>query len=301
MKISIEILSYQRKFIWELAWFKVWRSQFTFDIRSSCTYLLFKSNILVFVIYWFRHDSWHSKQSRIIAYFKFAINRKSLINQSSKSSKSKNWNQHMFAKSFRIVFNKNVFEKSIKLSYKMSDVFCTNLKSFVEISFFIFIFLRLFSIFLLAFAFVSIVSIARMNCINVCEQVISIIDDVNIEFVASKRNWEKTKNRLFEYLVTKHQKFEFSTLYIQNHISNLEETSSRSSVYFIIYVIVCIFCELIANQFLYQLQWYWSSISRINLHSSSKYKYFYSHRKSDKSESLSWSKIQSVEQSFRFD
>ena len=59
LKISIEILFYQREFIWELAWFRAWRSQSTFDIRSSCTYLLFKSNILVFVIYWFKHDSWH--------------------------------------------------------------------------------------------------------------------------------------------------------------------------------------------------------------------------------------------------
>ena len=242
-----------------------------------------------------------SEQSRIIAYFKSAINRKSLISQNSKSSKSKSWDQHMSAKSFRIVFNKDVFEKSIKLSYKMSDVFCTNLKSSVETSFFIFILLRLLSIFLLALAFVSIVSAARMSCISVCEQVISIIDDVNIEFVASKRSWEETRDRLLEYLVTKHQKFESSTLYIQNHISDLEEASSRSSAYFIIYVIVCIFCELTADQSLYQLQWFRSSISRINLHSSSKYRYLYSHRKSDKSESLSWSETQSVEQSSRLD
>ena len=32
--VSIEILFYQRKFIWELVRFKVWRSQSTFDIRS---------------------------------------------------------------------------------------------------------------------------------------------------------------------------------------------------------------------------------------------------------------------------
>ena len=46
-EISIEILFYQRKFIWELERFKIWRLQFIFDIRSSCTYLFFKSNILV--------------------------------------------------------------------------------------------------------------------------------------------------------------------------------------------------------------------------------------------------------------
>ena len=64
-----------------------------------------------------------SKQSRITIYFKFAINQKSSINRNSKSSKSKNLNQHMFAKSIRIVFSENLFEKSIKLSYKMLDVF----------------------------------------------------------------------------------------------------------------------------------------------------------------------------------
>ena len=50
LRISIEILSYQRKFSWRLARFETWRSQSIFDIRSSCTYLLFKSNIHVFVI-----------------------------------------------------------------------------------------------------------------------------------------------------------------------------------------------------------------------------------------------------------
>ena len=50
LRISIEILSYQREFSWELARFETWRSQFTFDIWFFCTYLLFKSNIHVFVI-----------------------------------------------------------------------------------------------------------------------------------------------------------------------------------------------------------------------------------------------------------
>ena len=34
-EISIEILFYQRKFIWKLARFEIWRSQFIFDIRFS--------------------------------------------------------------------------------------------------------------------------------------------------------------------------------------------------------------------------------------------------------------------------
>ena len=74
-----------------------------------------------------------------------------------------------------------------------------------------------------------------------------------------------------------------------------------SSVYFIIYVIVCTLCELTANQSLYRLQRSRSQISRIDLHSSSKYRYLYSYRKSDRSESLSWSETQSVEQSSRLD
>ena len=72
------------------------------------------------------------KQSQITIYFKFAINQKSLINQNLKNSKSKNLNQHIIAKSIRIIFNENLFEKWIKLLYKMLDVFN-------EISFFIFI------------------------------------------------------------------------------------------------------------------------------------------------------------------
>ena len=112
-----------------------------------------------------------SKQSQITIYFKFVINQKSLISQSLKNPKSKNLNQHMIAKSIRTVFNENLFEKWIKLLYKMFDVFS-------EISFFIFIFFRFFSIFLFVFVIVSIMSIATMNCINVYEQTISIIDRV---------------------------------------------------------------------------------------------------------------------------
>ena len=134
---------------------------------------------------------------QIIVYFKFTINQKSSIDQISKNSKSKISKQHMFAKSIRIVFSKILFEKSIKSLYKLFHVFD-------EISFFIFILFRFFSIFFLVFAFVSIVFAARMNCINVYQQIISIIDRVNIEFIVSKRNWKKTRNKLLEYSVTKH-------------------------------------------------------------------------------------------------
>ena len=121
-------------------------------------------------------------QMRIVFYFKFTVNQKSSINRNSKSSKSKNLNQHMFAKSIRIVFNENLFEKSIDLSCKLSNVFChlkfSNSNKIAKVVFFIFILFRLFSILFLVFAIVSIMSIATMNCINVYEQVISIIDRV---------------------------------------------------------------------------------------------------------------------------
>ena len=163
---------------------------------------------------------------QIIVYFKFTINQKSSIDQISKNSKSKISKQHMFAKSIRIVFNKILFEKSIKLLYKLFHVFD-------ETFFFIFIFFRFFFDFFFVFAFVSIVFVARMNCINVYQQVISIIDRVNIEFIASRRNWEKTRNKLLEYSVTKHQKFEFSMLYIQNHVQNQKEINNRLLVCFV--------------------------------------------------------------------
>ena len=97
------------------------------------------------------------------------------------------------------------------------------------------------------------------------------------------------------------QKLESSILYTLNYLLDFEETNSRSFVYFIIYVIVCIFDELIVNQFLYQLQWFRLQIFRKDLHQSSKYKYFYSHRKFDRSDSLHWSKTQNVEKSSRLD
>ena len=86
------------------------------------------------------------------------------------------------------------------------------------------------------------------------------------------------------------QKFEFSILYTLDYVLNFEEANFRSSVYFIN------FRELTADQFFYQLQWFRFQVFRIDLHSSSKHKYFYSHRKSDRSESLFWSETQNVEQ-----
>ena len=75
-----------------------------------------------------------SNQMRIIAYFKFAINQKLSINQNSKSSNSKNLNQHMSAKFIRTNFNK-CFEKSIFLSYKMSNIFYIKSKIFLQSKF----------------------------------------------------------------------------------------------------------------------------------------------------------------------
>ena len=131
-----------------------------------------------------------SKQLRITIYFKFTINQKSSINQNLKKLKLKSSNQHIFAKSIRIVFNKKLFQKLIVLSCKSTNVFYVKIKflqikskssksrTFAKISFFLFILFRLFSIFLFAFAFVSIISITRINCINVYEQIVSIIDRV---------------------------------------------------------------------------------------------------------------------------
>ena len=132
-------------------------------------------------------SSRQTHQSQIIVYFLSAVNQKTSISQSLKSSNSKSFQQHTFAKTIRSV----LFEKSIKLSYKSAIVFCvenrfsqvldfskSKSRSFAEVVFFIFILFRLFSIFFLAFAIVSIVSTATMSCINVYEQVISIIDRI---------------------------------------------------------------------------------------------------------------------------
>ena len=66
-----------------------------------------------------------SNQMKIIVYFKFAINKKSSINQISTSSKMKSLKRFISAKSIRIAFI-NCFEKSIILSYKMFDIFDFN-------------------------------------------------------------------------------------------------------------------------------------------------------------------------------
>ena len=48
----------------------------------------------------------------------------------------------------------------------------------------------------------------------------------------------RREDKLLEYLVTKHQKFESSILYIQNYVSDLEETSNQLFACFIIYCIL---------------------------------------------------------------
>ena len=101
-----------------------------------------------------------SNQMRIVFYFKFTVNQKSSISRNSKNSKSKNLNQHMFAKSIRTVFSENLFDKSIDLSCKLSNVFChlkfSNSNRIAKVVFFIFIFFRLFSILLFVLANVYI-------------------------------------------------------------------------------------------------------------------------------------------------
>ena len=120
-------------------------------------------------------------QSRITVYFMLAVNQKISINQISKSSKSKTSKQYMFAKFIRIAFNKSFFEKSILLSYKMSDIFYINLmikkkfQNFIclqEFLFVIFNFFRQSLIFFIVFAFVSILSVSTIVWIHIYAQVI---------------------------------------------------------------------------------------------------------------------------------
>ena len=82
---------------------------------------------LLHIKYHIKKNSSFSKffnQVKIIAYFKLvAINQIKTINQSSKTSNSRNFQQHTFAKSNRVKFTsfvKGVFEKSIILLYKIS-------------------------------------------------------------------------------------------------------------------------------------------------------------------------------------
>ena len=131
----------------------------------------------------------------------------------------------MFAKSIRIAFNKILFEKSIKSLYKLFHVFD-------EISFFIFILFRFLSIFLFVFAFVSTVFAARMSCISVYQQVISIIDRVNIEFIASRRNWKETRNKLLEYSVTKTSKVRvFNSLHSKSRTKSKRNQQSFARLF----------------------------------------------------------------------
>ena len=76
-----------------------------------------------------------SRQFKITFYFKFAINQNKSIIQNSKTSNSKNFQQHTFAKSNRIkfIFNK-WFEKSINLFYKTSTFFCLRIFEISSIS-----------------------------------------------------------------------------------------------------------------------------------------------------------------------
>ena len=116
-----------------------------------------------------------SGQSRITTYFKPTANQKPSISQSSKSSKPKSMDQHVSAESIRTASSRDPPEKSADLSYKLPDVSCTNSKPSAETSSFIFILLRLLPAFLIALAFVSALSAARMSCINAYGQAFSAI------------------------------------------------------------------------------------------------------------------------------
>ena len=73
-----------------------------FDLRQHYNYRFFLQNIDV--------RSSITYQFRITIYFLFTINQKISIDQNLKNSNSKNLNQHMFAKSIRIVFNEILFK-----------------------------------------------------------------------------------------------------------------------------------------------------------------------------------------------
>ena len=67
-------------------------------------------------------------QSRIVVYFLSAVNQKTSISQSLKSSNSKSFQQHTFAKSISLC-RSALSEKSIFSSYKKSDFFYISLQS----------------------------------------------------------------------------------------------------------------------------------------------------------------------------
>ena len=67
-------------------------------------------------------------QSRIIVYFLSAVNQKTSISQSLKSSNSKSFQQHTSAKSLSL-YRSVLSEKSILSSYKMTDIFYISLRT----------------------------------------------------------------------------------------------------------------------------------------------------------------------------
>ncbi|KAG7008182.1 hypothetical protein G7Y79_00006g018020 [Physcia stellaris] len=133
-----------------------------------------------------------SGQMQITAYFKPTANQKPPINQTSKGSKPKTSRQHMPAESIRTAFSRSLPEKLADLPYKLPDVSChlkpSNPNKAAEAVSFISILLRLLPAFLLALAFVSAMSAARMGCISAYQQAISAIGRADIEFVASGRS-----------------------------------------------------------------------------------------------------------------
>ena len=196
-----------------------------------------------------------SDQMQIIVYFKFKINQKSSVSQISKNSKSKISKQHMFAKSIRTVFSKNLSKKSIKLLYKMLDVFEINSKVF----FFIFILFRFFSIFFLfwhsfrsfqlqkwvVLTFINklfrswIVSISNLSFRNETNK----RRKINCSNIQSIFSYETSKVRVFKFLHSKsrtksrksQQSFVclFRRFFFATFTSIFESISSKCSHFFI--------------------------------------------------------------------
>ena len=114
-----EILFHHRWFDSHVSW-KIQIIWFTFVSKKI---LLFR-NFSIF-------DHLLHIQSRIIFYFMFAINQKTSISQISKSSNSKNFQKHTFAKTIRFVLS----EKSIYSSYELLNIFYVNSKTFANSNF----------------------------------------------------------------------------------------------------------------------------------------------------------------------
>ena len=98
---------------------RMFREKFkSFDLSQHQKRRLFSRNFDIFY------------QSRIIVYFLFAINQKTSISQSLKSSNSKSFQQHTFAKSISLCcFASILSKKSIISSYKKSNIFFIFLQS----------------------------------------------------------------------------------------------------------------------------------------------------------------------------